>query len=240
MSLSTQSVRFSAIKSFARFLYRESYLLLEITRHLESPKGPQRLPRVILSEREVLKLIEAPNLSIPTGLRDRAILELFYGNGMRNSELRHLELKDLDFDRRVVYIHEGKGRKSRVVPLGEEAEIWLTEYLTKARPQLVRDPLDKCVFLSRTGRVLGRQYLAKAVKLYGKQAGLEKLVTPHVLRHCCATHMLARGAGLRQLQTLLGHTSLNTTQVYTRVEISDLGKIVQRCHPRERSDLELG
>ena len=234
LSLSTQSVRFAAVKQFARFLFRESYLLLDITRNLESPKGGQRLPRIILSETEVLRLLDAVTLDTTMGLRDRAVIELLYGNGMRNSELRQLELGDVDFERRTLHIHEGKGRKSRVVPLGEEAEIWLTEYLQKARPQLLREASTKWVFLSRRGFLLGRQYLAKMVRLYGKKAGLEKVVTPHVLRHCCATHMLSRGAGIRQLQCLLGHSSLNTTQVYTKVEITDLAKVVQRCHPRER------
>jgi len=234
LSLSTQNLRFCGVKAFARFLYRENYLLMDITQHLEGPKRVKPLPRVILSEREAVRLLESPNPNTPKGLRDRAAMEVFYGTGIRNSELRDLKLENLDFDRRVLVIESGKGRKARVVPLGEEAEIWLGEYLHKGRPQLLRDPQERHVFLGQRGNVPSRQYMAKVVRYYAEKIGLDKVVTPHVLRHSCATHMLRRGAGIRHLQALLGHDSLDTTSIYTRVEVSDLAKVVARCHPRER------
>ena len=236
LSLSTQNLKFCAIKAFARFLFRNNYLLLDITQHLESSKRGKALPRVILSESETLRLLEAPDPHTPKGLRDRAAMEVFYGSGIRNSELRSLLLDCVDFDRRVLQIECGKGRKARVVPLGEEAEIWLGQYLHKGRPLMVRDPSERHVFLSQRGYVLSRQYMAQLVRLYAKKIGLDKVVTPHVLRHCCATHMLRRGAGLRHLQALLGHESLDTTGIYTRIEVSDLAEVIQRCHPRERPE----
>lgn len=238
LSRSTQMLRFCAVKAFARFLYRENYLLLDVTQNLESPKRVQALPRVILSERETVRLIEAPNVTTPNGLRDRAAMEVFYGTAIRNSELRHLLLEHVDFDRKNLLIELGKGGKSRMVPLGEEAEIWLGEYLQHGRPQLLRSPSQRAVFLSTRGNVLSRQYMAAIVRLYAEKIGLAKVVTPHVLRHSCATHMLRRGAGLRQLSELLGHSSLDTTGIYTRVEISDLARVVGRCHPRERASLD--
>jgi integrase/recombinase XerD len=232
----SQSVRFDGVKAFARYLFRENYLLLDVTQNLEISRRVQALPRVVLSEPETVRLLEAPDCGNLYGLRDRAALEVFYGTAIRNSELRHLKIENIDFDRKLLLIELGKGSKSRVVPLGEEAEVWLAEYLQKGRPQLVRDPNQRLVFLSKRGRLLGCQYLARLVRLYARKAGLEKVVTPHVLRHSCATHMLRRGAGLRQLQALLGHSSLNSTGIYTRMEVTDLAKALARYHPRERPE----
>ena len=234
LSRGSQNARFSAVKAFARFLFRENYLLTDITAMLENSTRVKPLPRVILSERETVRLLEAPDPNTPLGLRDRAAMEIFYGTAIRNSELRRLRLEHIDFDRKVLIIELGKGGKSRVVPLGEEAEIWLAEYLQKGRLYLLKDPHQRLVFLTIGGKILGRQYLASLVRHYGQKIGLEKVVTPHVLRHSCATHMLRRGAGLRQLQALLGHSSLDTTVIYTRVEISDLARVLARYHPRER------
>ena len=234
LSLSTQGVRLAAIKQFARFLYREQYLLVDVAAGVEIARRHRRLPRTILSERETVQLLNAPDLKKPVGLRDRAMLELFYSTAIRNSELRELDLDDVDWARKLVLIRKGKGDKSRVVPLGEEAELWLLEYLHKGRPQLVQESGQQRFFVGRLSQELGRQYLAKIVRQYASQVGLTKTVTPHVLRHSCATHLLKRGAGVRQLQALLGHESLDTTQIYTRVEVSDLERVIERFHPREQ------
>lgn len=239
LTLSTQGVRLAAVKQFARFLYREQYLLVDVAAGVELPRRAQRLPRVILSEREALQLLEAPDPKRAVGLRDRAMLEVFYVTGMRNSELRALLPGDFDWARRVVYIQKGKGDKPRVVPLGEEAEVWVLEYLEKARPRLLGDSQASEVFIGANGKPLGRQYLALIVRQYARLAGLQKTVTPHVLRHSCATHLLRRGAGIRQLQTLLGHSHLDTTQIYTRVEVSDLAKVIEKFHPREQAEHDL-
>lgn len=234
LSLATQGLRLAAVKRFARFLCRAGFHLVDVGVSLELPMRPRNLPRVILSEDETVRLVEAPDVSTPLGLRDRAALELLYGTALRNAELRALELGHLDFGRRSVHIVRGKGAKARVLPLGEEAQVWLEEYLVRGRPALVQDEGLQSVFLSNGGRACSSRCLTDMVQAWGRRAGLEKTVTPHVLRHSCATHMLRRGAGLRQLQVLLGHSSPDTTQVYTHVEVSDLRKVLRRCHPRER------
>lgn len=229
----TQQAKLCAVKSFVKFLYRENFLLLDVGAEFEVPSGPRGLPRAVLSEGEVLQLLETPETDTVRGLRDRAILELLYGTGLRNTELRELMLQHLDLSNGVVRIERGKGNKARVLPLGEEAQAWLEEYLEKSRPELARDPEKTWVFLTNWGAQLTRKWLSFRVSQIAKKAGLPKTSTPHVLRHSCATHMLRRGAGVRHLQTLLGHSCLNTTQIYTRVEVSDLAKVVRQFHPRE-------
>ena len=188
----------------------------------------------MLSESEALQLLEQPDVRTPEGIRERAMLELFYGTGLRNSELRYLRMGQLDLSRGLLRIDHGKGGKGRVVPLGEEALAWLEEYLAQVRPSLVQSPDHDLVFPGLIAREIGRGQLAKLFQRLGREAGLEKTVTPHVLRHSCATHMLRRGASIRHLQTLLGHSCLDTTQRYTRVEVSDLAKVIARYHPREQ------
>ena len=232
---STQATRLGAVRSFVRFLVRHDYLLLDVSAGLELPKVPQSLPRTILSEPETLRLLEAPDVETTLGLRDRAILEVLYGTAIRNSELRMLGLGQIDTGRRLLHIEHGKGDKARMVPLGEEAEIWLEEYLRKSRPQLARSSSPpQLVFLTSRGLRFDKGGLSQVILRWAKKAGLEKHVTPHALRHSCATHMLRRGANLRYIQELLGHSNVDTTEGYTRVEISDLRKVLARCHPREK------
>ncbi len=233
LTLRTQASRLSAVKAFLRFLHRQGYLLVDPGASVEQPKLPSLLP-LILSEDEVLRLLEGVDTALPLGLRDRAILELLYGTALRNSELTHLKLSRVDRVRGELRVFEGKNRKSRVVPLGEEALFWLGRYLDESRPQLVEGPDPEWVFVSFRGRQLLPPTVGRVVQQAGVRAGLEKRVFPHLLRHCCATHMLARGAGIRQLQTLLGHATLAATQIYTRVEVTDLRQVLMRCHPRER------
>jgi integrase/recombinase XerD len=168
-------------------------------------------------------------------VRDRTILELLYGSAIRNTELCELHLDHLDFARHLLRVDCGKGNKPRLVPLGEEAEAWLQEYLLSIRPQLLRKASSQEVFLSNRGRPFTRGPLAFLVAHWARKAGLVKHITPHILRHSCATHMLRHGADLRYIQAMLGHSSPQTTQIYTRVEISDLRKVILRCHPRERN-----
>lgn len=232
LRLSSQNRCLAAVKAFTRFLLRDGYLLSDVGAGLEFARKPELLPRVILSEGEVLELLEAPELATPMGVRDRAVLELLYSTGIRNQELCDLRLDQVELERlelRVV-----SKRKSRVVPMGEEAAGWLEEYLVRVRPVLLRGSSGAIVFLSSRGRALQNATLARLVVAWARAAGLKKKVTPHVLRHSCATHMLARGADLRHLQKFLGHSSTDTTTLYTRVEIGDLHAVLRRCHPRER------
>lgn len=225
--------RLGAALGFVRFLVRNDFLLIDVSRGLRLPKKARTLPRVILSEAETVRLLEGPGEQTALEVRDRAILEVFYGTGLRNSELRVLKVSELDWARHLLFVAEGKGRKQRWVPMGGEAEVWVQEYLAKGRPALARAH-EETLFLSRTGRPLGVSQLAEIVARWAKRVGLEKHVTPHCLRHSCATHMLKRGANLKHLQTLLGHESIQTTQGYTRVELSELRQVLRRCHPRER------
>lgn len=224
----------SVALTFVRFLVRHDYLLVDITEGVQLPRPGETLPRVVLSESETLRLLEYPDVSTVLGLRDRTILEVLYATGLRNSELRHLDLEDLDEAQGLVRVLRGKGNKSRWVPMGEEAWLWVEEYLQRARPQLAREHSQHIVFLGKFGRRFGRSDLGVMVAACARRAGLEKHITPHCLRHTCATHMLKHGAGLRHLQVFLGHSGVATTQIYTRVELSDLRKVLQRCHPRER------
>ena len=233
IAMSSQSGRLQCAKSFLRFLARENYLLADPSTTVDLPKVPRPLPRV-LSEQEVLKLLEAPDTSGLCGIRDRAVLEVFYATAVRNQELANLCLDDLDREHQALWVREGKGKKSRMVPLGEEALAWLDEYLARVRPQLVTREKESRIFLSSRGFPMSQGVLITLVARHALKAGLKK-VKPHTLRHSCATHMLRRGAELRHLQALLGHSSPTITEHYTQVEISDLHKVLRRCHPRERT-----
>ena len=232
-NLCSQAHRLSAVLSFVRALVRLDYLLVDISHGVELPRRNASIPRVILSESETLCLLEGPNVNRLAGLRDRAILEMLYATGLRNLELCHLDLADLDPAEGLVLVRNGKGGQDRKVPMGQEAWIWVEEYLAQCRPQWLSDASEQALFLGRFGKRLAKQDLTMMVARWAKRVGLEKRVTPHCLRHTCATHMLRRGASLRHLQVMLGHKSVVTTQVYTRVELSDLRKVLKRCHPRE-------
>jgi len=235
LAKATQQVRLTGVKQFARFLYRENYLLLDIADGFEIPKANDSLPRAVISEREAVALVTAPDVTTVVGMRDRAILEIFYGTGIRNSELRLLILDQVDLEHGLLRIDHGKGSKGRMVPMGEEARAWLEHYMDNARASFVRREDQKLVFMGTLkGEKMPRGWLSLLTRRYAEKVGIVKTVTPHVLRHSCATHMLRHGANVRHLQTLLGHASTDTTQRYTRVELSDLAAVVRRCHPREQ------
>ena len=234
LKVGTHVARLMAVKVFFRFLVTEGYLLADPAALLELPRRKPPLPAV-LSEPEVLRLMEMPNIQTHGGIRDRTILETLYGTGMRNGEMCALDIKDADLAVHLVRIQHGKGNKPRVVPLGQEAQMWLETYLEQVRPHLLRNPQLGAIFLDRWGHNrLGRAGVCEIVRRLGREAQLGKVVTPHILRHSCATHMLRRGAGLRQIQQLLGHSQISSTEHYTRVEVSDLRRVIARCHPRER------
>lgn len=234
LSVGTHVARLLAVRIFFRFLVREGFLMANPAAQLELPRRKAPLPEV-LSELEIVRLLEYPDTETLSGIRDRALLELLYGTALRNSETCSLTLDQVDLGRHVVRLQKGKGNKGRVVPLGEEAQAWLELYLEQVRPRLLRSPGLTAVFLDRWGhKALSSNGLAQIVRTVARAAQLGKAVSPHTLRHSCATHMLKRGASLRHLQQLLGHSSLTSTEHYTRVEVSDLRKVIARCHPRER------
>ncbi len=233
LSLATQQARLAGVKAFFRFLARRGFVLVDVAAGLELPRRKAGLPTV-LTEAEMRQLLAVPSPTTLYGVRDRTLLEVLYGTGIRNGELCALTLDACDLAVPALRILRGKGGKSRVVPLGEEALAWLEAYLGQVRPRLVRGAGETAVFLNQYGRPLERPALIDLVARLARKAALQKRVTPHVLRHSMATHMLRRGAGLRQLQVLLGHSSSAVTEHYTRVEIADLARVLRRCHPRER------
>lgn len=194
-------------------------------------------PRNVLSESEVMALLAAPDLSKPIGLRDRAILELFYSTGLRRAEVAALDLTDVDLTGGTVLVRCGKGGRSRLVPLGETAAEALLAYLRDARPRFLKKPGVTALFLAaercgQTGQRLSAHQIKSLVQSAGEKAGIPRRVTPHALRHCLATHMLKAGADIRHVQEILGHRRVDTTEAYTHLVISDLANAHARTHPR--------
>ena len=220
-----------AIKSFFRWLYRRNLLLSNPSAAIEYPKIERRLPRVILTKEEAKKIVEGPKGNQTVPLRDRAILETLYATGIRVSEASNLTPDDVDTEERVLRVVQGKGRKDRNVPLTRQAALALEAYLVTARPRLGR---SRFLFLSTRSRQMDTQALNYVVHVWAKKTGIKKRVTCHTFRHSVATHLLKGRADIRHIQTLLGHSSLETTQRYTHVEISDLQSVIRRAHPRGR------
>jgi integrase/recombinase XerD len=223
-----------ALKSFFHFLYRRGCLLSDPAAAVEYPKIETRLPRVILTRDEALRILEAADGATPTALRDRAILETFYATGIRVSELANLTPDDVDTEERLLRVVLGKGRKDRNVPLTRAASEAIERYLMKARPKLVGRKSARFLFLANRGGWMDPSTLNKIVQAWAKKARIRKHVTCHVFRHSVATHLLRGRADIRHIQALLGHASLATTQRYTQVEISDLQDVIRRAHPRGR------
>lgn len=233
LRVGTHVARLMSVKIFFKFLVRDGFLLANPAAQLELPRHKKPLP-VVLTESEVLKVLEEPDTTTLTGIRDRTILELLYGTGLRNGEMCSLTLDLVELATHRVRLQKGKGEKARVVPLGQEAQAWLELYLETVRPCWLRNAACTAVFLDRWGNgPMLRTTVSTLVRAIGKRVGLGKGVTPHSLRHSCATHMLRRGANLAHLQKLLGHEQLSSTEHYTKVEVTDLRRVLARCHPRE-------
>jgi integrase/recombinase XerD len=221
-----------SIKSLFRFLFQNGYLLHDPARAVEFKRKESRLPRVVLTHREANRVIEAAKGKEPRKLRDRAILETLYATGLRASELANLELSDVDTREKTLRIALGKGRKDRYVPLTTAAAEAIEAYLLEARARLVGAEKHPYLFLADKAGWLHNAVLNKLVRRYAKTAGIRKHITCHTFRHSVATHLLKGRADIRHIQMLLGHASLQTTQRYTRVEISDLREVIARAHPR--------
>ncbi len=220
----------SSIRGLFRYMLKEGYVTEDPTELLEVPSAGTPLPRD-LSLNEVDRLLAQPDEESPLGLRDRAMLELLYATGLRVSELLSLRLQDLNLE--VGYlVAYGKGSKERLVPVGEVALERLEAYLGSARPRLCGEGRSPYLFLNRSGGRLSRQGFWKRLRRYALEAGIRSRVTPHVLRHSFATHLLERGADLRSVQLMLGHASISTTQIYTHLNRERLKQIYERFHPR--------
>jgi len=238
LAFSTQLGLLVALRSFFHFLLKDGFILYDPASELELPPDRRKktLPRDIMTKKEVLKVLEEPNLQDVLGIRDRAILEVLYATGIRSTELCNLLLYDIDFEAETLRVTQGKNAKDRVLPLGKMAEEFIQLYLSEARPHLTSDPEEKHLFLSCRGLPLSGVVVHSIVRRYVRSAKLKKKITTHSFRHTCATHLLQGRAPIRHIQEMLGHRSLSTTQLYTRVDLTDLKKVFKRCHPREKDE----
>lgn len=223
------------LNTFCRFLVAQGWLLTDPSAKIPRPKKPRRLPRSIMVTREVERILAQPKATTPRGYRDRVMLEILYSTAIRREELAKLQIDDIDLDGGYVFVREGKGRKDRVVPLGKSVCVLVQSYLTAVRPEWIGAHRDKHLFLNRWGKGMDPNAVWHVVHKYARAAGIDKPVSTHTFRHACATHMLRNGAPIRQLQEMLGHASLETTQLYTRVTINDLRAMRRKFHPREQA-----
>lgn len=229
---STVARKLASIKAFYRFLTAERYIRRNPAEVLEAASRGLHLPKV-LSVQEVEKLLDEPNLGTLDGYRDKTMLELLYATGMRVSELVNVPVKNVDMKMQYVIVM-GKGSKERMLPLGRTALHYLEHYLTVVRPQLLHGKPDKAaeLFVTGWGGPMTRERFYEIIVAYGKSAGISKRVTPHMLRHSFATHLLNNGTDLRIVQELLGHADISTTQIYTHLDVERLREVYDKAHPR--------
>jgi integrase/recombinase XerD len=220
----------SSLKRFYQYALRQGKITADPTLNISTPKLPRGLPKT-LTEQDVEKLLAAPDVTDPLGLRDRTMLETLYASGLRVSELVTLNVGQVSQDMGVVRI-VGKGAKERLVPLGEEALNWMKRYVKEGRPQILQQRVSDAMFVTGRGGAMTRQSFWHLLKRYSAQAGLTKPISPHTLRHAFATHLLNHGADLRVVQLLLGHSDISTTQIYTHVARERLKQLHAKHHPR--------
>jgi integrase/recombinase XerD len=230
LSLTTQESLLNPLRAFCKWLAREHHVLYNPASELVLPRSPRQLPKALLAVAEVEHVLNQPDVTELTGLRDRAILETLYSTGMRRLELTNLGIFDVDLNRGTVMIRQGKGRKDRLIPIGARACAWIQKYLDEVRPQLLARSDERALFVTDYGEPFERNRLSDLVKKYMRHAGIAH-GSCHALRHACATHMLENGADIRFIQALLGHTELSTTQIYTQVAIGKLIEIHAATHP---------
>lgn len=228
LAAASRASTLSTVRRFFSFLVSRGVILHDPARGISLPRT-QRLPRGILTEAQARRLVAAPFPGSRIGKRDRAILELLYGTGIRLGEAARADVTDLDLRTRILLVRSGKGKKDRVVPVPGRAATALGRYVGESRPELVKHG-DPALFVSRHGARLSLVGLRAIVKRHGRAIGVE--LSPHALRHTCATHLLRGGADIRHVQELLGHRCLSTTALYTRVAIEDLRQLIARAHPR--------
>ena len=220
----------ASLRRFYSYCLRENKINIDPTLQIESPKLPRSLPKS-LNEDEVVSLLNAPNLNEPTGVRDRAMLELLYACGLRVSELVTIKTTEVSVSDGVVRV-TGKGSKTRLVPMGQEAVDWISRYLAHDRAEILHKRLCDALFVTNRGEAMTRQAFWYMIKRYALLAGITKHMSPHVLRHAFATHLLNHGADLRVVQMLLGHADISTTQIYTHVARERLKRLHSIHHPR--------
>jgi integrase/recombinase XerD len=231
LSWATQAGKLSSVKQLCRWMARTRRVLYNPAADLALPRQPRRIPGSVLSVDEAEAVLAQPDLSLLTGLRDRAVLEVLYSTGIRRMELVNLDVADLDAERGTLLVRQGKGRKDRYVPIGERAIHWTGRYLEEVRPRFSRLPDPGALFLTSRGGRLAANRLTERLHRYLAEAGVGKPGACHVWRHTTATLMLEGGADVRDIQEMLGHADLSTTQIYTHVSIRRLQEVHARTHP---------
>jgi len=238
-AMETKALKIRAVKRLFEYLEETHQLLVNPTEGIVETCRKNRKIGPVLTMAEVKKLLQQPNLSLKTHIRDRAMMEVLYSTAIRLDELLHLEVYHADFKDKVLYIRKGKGNKQRVVPLGNHAICYLREYLEKVRPFYARkNPKERKIFLLNTGLAMTPHSVRGILFKYRKQAGIKKSASPHTMRRSCATHLMQNGADIRYIQQLLGHRRLSTTQVYTKVMPVEVKKIHEATHPGVKSDIK--
>lgn len=231
LSVTCQCQRLQAVQYLFRWLYREYAIEADPAAHLEMPRLEKTLPHEVFTRKEIATIMNTPDTSDLLGVRDRAILELLYSSGIRRSECARLELRDLKHEQKTLHLRQTKSRRDRFVPVGKRAMQWLERYLGCVRPQLLLSAAQPALFITSYGEAFNVEVLGRIIRRYVKQSGVPKKGGSHMLRHSCATHMLEAGADIRFIQQLLGHANLNTTSIYTEVNIKTLQVVHARTHP---------
>ncbi|MEN9593512.1 MAG: hypothetical protein RJA21_1988 [Gemmatimonadota bacterium] len=227
----TRAQRIIALRMFFKWLCREDHLPSNPASELETPRRERRLPKAVLSASEAERVLAVPDIATPEGLRDRAILEVLYSTGMRRRELAGLMIHDVDTERGTVMIRQGKGKKDRLIPVGERALAWVARYVSEVRPDAAGAREGEPLFLDASGAAIDPDWLTSRVSDLVETADLGKQGSCHMFRHTCATLMLENGADVRFIQQQLGHAELSSTQIYTHVSVRLLKEIHTRTHP---------
>jgi integrase/recombinase XerD len=231
LSFRSQSQRLLAVRAFFKWAAKQRHVLHNPASEIELPKAERRLPRPALTAAEAELVLAQPDLQDRLGIRDRAVLEVFYSTGIRRAELANLAVTDIDHERRTVLVRLGKGKKDRLVPVGERALAWVRKYLAEVRPKLAAQPDDGTLFVTAEGTAFTLDALTRLAAGYVKASGVPKSGACHLFRHTMATLMLEGGADIRYIQAMLGHAELSTTQIYTQVSVRALQAVHAATHP---------
>jgi len=231
MTVATQKHWLSAVKSFFSHLTKEGLVLYNPATDLELPRNEYRLPKTVLTHGEIEAVLNVPDLSTPLGIKDRVMMEVLYSTGIRREELCNLDKGDVDFERTVVRISQGKGKKDRYAPIGERALVWIEKYLTDSRPWFCPSINESALFLGSTGQRMTTNRLSAKVHDIIDKAEIGKSGSCHLFRHAFATGLLENGCDIRHIQAMMGHASIESTEIYTHVSIKELQRAHQRCHP---------
>ncbi len=231
LSFRSQSQRLLAVRAFFKWAARQRHVLHNPASEIELPRAERRLPRPALTAAEAELVLAQPDLDDPLGVRDRAILEVFYSTGIRRAELAGLGVTDIDHERRTLLVRQGKGKKDRLIPAGERALAWVGRYLAEVRPRLATGDDEGTLFLSSEGTGFSLDRLTQLAARYVKSSGVPKTGACHLFRHTMATLMLEGGADIRYIQAMLGHAELSTTQIYAQVSVRALQAVHTATHP---------